>query len=135
VGWWPWRQAAGHLALLGLFALVAAELCLARFRKIPFTCSYLPGKTPVHLVILSAAGLMNLTLVSARHEKEALPEPWSIAALLVFALALAGARWWSAWARSEDDELELDEAPSPVVMELGLHRDGVIPIGEPGQGS
>jgi hypothetical protein len=37
---WPWRQAAGHLAALGLIGMILAELCLQSFRKIPFTCSY-----------------------------------------------------------------------------------------------
>ena len=44
-----WRQAAGHLAVLAILGIVAAEVTLAGFRKVPFTCSYLPGKSNLHL--------------------------------------------------------------------------------------
>src|SRR6185295_20419060 len=34
---WPGRQNAGHLVVLGLFGMILADICLLRFRKIPFT--------------------------------------------------------------------------------------------------
>lgn len=34
-------------------------------------------------------------------------------------------------ARREEQELRFEEEESPVVMELGLHRDGVMPVGPP----
>ena len=37
---WPWRTAAGHLVVLGLWETILAYLCLHGFQKIPFTCSY-----------------------------------------------------------------------------------------------
>jgi hypothetical protein len=111
-----------------------AEICLMRFRKIPFACSYLPGKTPVHMVILCAIALMYLAILSARYEKEALLGSRSIEAMLVlFALAVLGSRLVSVLAGSDDEELDFEEALPPVVMELGLHRDGVMPVGAPDQ--
>jgi hypothetical protein len=61
---WPLRQALGHLVLLGLLAMLLADLCLCGFRKIPFTCSYLPGKSQVHMVFLSGLALMYAVLFS-----------------------------------------------------------------------
>ena len=37
-------MAAEHLALLAALGICIAELGLYGFHKIPFTCSYLPGK-------------------------------------------------------------------------------------------
>src|SRR5205823_3255367 len=45
---WPRQPAAGHLAVLGLLGTIVVELCLVDFHKIPFACSYLPGKANVY---------------------------------------------------------------------------------------
>ena len=47
---WPWATVAGHLLILGLLGSLLADLSLRGFRKIPFTCSYLPGKSKVHML-------------------------------------------------------------------------------------
>jgi len=52
------EPAAGHLAVLGLPGAILAELCLANFHKIPFTCSYLPGRSYAHMAFLSFVGVM-----------------------------------------------------------------------------
>ena len=54
---WPWRAAAGHLLVLGLLGMIVAELCLHGFQKIPFTCSYLPGKSYFHMAVLVICGV------------------------------------------------------------------------------
>ena len=35
---WPWRQAAGHLMVLGLLGILLGGLALRGFWKLPFTC-------------------------------------------------------------------------------------------------
>ena len=35
----------------------------------------------------------------------------------------------AALARLEEDDLQFEETQAPAVLELGLHRDGVMPIG------
>jgi hypothetical protein len=131
---WPWRQAVSHLLLLALLATLLAELSLLGFRKIPFACSYLPGKTPVHMVILSSVSLMYLAIVSARCERDALMESRSIWTMLVlFAVVALGARLLGRLTRSDEDEISFEETVPPTIMELGLHRDGVMPVGTPGQ--
>jgi hypothetical protein len=42
---WPTRPAAGHLLVIGLLGATLVELFLYGTRKIPFACSYLPGKS------------------------------------------------------------------------------------------
>ena len=68
---WPWRTAAQHVVLLGLLSIIAAELSLHGFQKIPFTCSYLPGKSYFHMAALAFAGLMYLTVQGAELERAA----------------------------------------------------------------
>src|SRR5262249_38179405 len=55
---WPSWENAGHLAALALFAVILTDVCLLRFRKIPFTCSWLPGKSRIHMAFLAALGLL-----------------------------------------------------------------------------
>jgi hypothetical protein len=50
VWFWPWMAVAEHLLILGLLGSILADVSLRGFRKIPFTCSYLPGKSKVHMV-------------------------------------------------------------------------------------
>lgn len=47
---WNWREAALH-SLFGLFvSLLLMEVLFFRFQKIPFACSYLPGKERMHVL-------------------------------------------------------------------------------------
>lgn len=72
----PWRQVAAHLAVLAVLGWVFAELSLLGLHKIPFTCSYLPGK--VHVQVLfwcSLVVLVVLSLTSAEIEVPALSSP------------------------------------------------------------
>jgi hypothetical protein len=130
---WPWRAAAGHLAILALVALILAELCLHGFHKIPFTCSYLPGKSQVHLAILGGLSLLWLIILSVVYEREALADPvLFVPALIGCTFAWACARWrTAAHASSEEAEVQFEEVAAPAVQVLGLNRDGSWPIGPP----
>jgi len=126
---WPWRQAAGHLLLLALLGMLGADLCLFSFRKIPFTCSYLPGKSQVHMVFLGAAGLMWFVILSVRFERQMLQEVRSTAAMLSpLAFAAICVRLAGRFARAEEEDLQFEESPPPAVLVLGLQRDGVLPL-------
>jgi hypothetical protein len=127
---WPWQQAAGHVALLGLIGILLTDLCLYGFRKIPFACSYLPGKSQVHMVFLGAVGLLYFIMFSVKFEREMLLQARSTAVMLLpFAVAAFGFRLWTALTGFGEDELQFEEARDPAVLELGLHRDGVMPLG------
>ena len=79
---WPGRQNAAHLVVLGLLGMIVADLCLLRFRKIPFTCSYLPGKSRVHMVFLVALGVLLTGPETAMLERHALRQTGSMAVML-----------------------------------------------------
>ena len=76
-------ERSGHLAVLGLLGMLLGDLALRGFWKLPFTCSYLPGKSQVHMVFLGAVGLMWGVMLGVKWERQALQEPRSMAAMLV----------------------------------------------------
>ena len=127
---WPWQPAVGHLAVLGLLGISLTELCLFGFHKIPFTCSYLPGKSHANMAVLGFLALVLLIVKGAGVERRALGDPASFVKMVVVLAILAGfARWrTSALAKSQQSKLRFDEQPTPAIFALDLHRDGMPPI-------
>jgi hypothetical protein len=125
---WPWRLAAGHLLVLGLWGTILAYLCLHGFQKIPFTCSYLPGKSYVHMVVLCSMGILLLVLKGVEFERRALQEPASYARMLFILCVVAGGARWRMVVLADEAELQFEEAAPAEVFGLGLYRDGVLAI-------
>jgi hypothetical protein len=131
---WPWEPATAHMVILGLLGMALMELCLHGSQKIPFTCSYLPGRSNIHLTFWLCTGLI-MTLISkgAEFERRALGDlaRYSIIlAVLGFIVVLA--RWrTTAAAYSQGAELRFEEEAPPVIMSLGLHQDGALMVEPP----
>lgn len=127
---WPWRTAAGHALVLGLLGIIVGELRLYAFYKIPFTCSYQPGKSHFHMAALAAVAAVFLLEKSAAAELAALRHPGLYAALIALLSATAVVCWWRTrrHARSEVLRLDFDDNPEPLILPLGLHRDGVMSV-------
>ena len=84
------------------------------------------------MIILGSLGLIYFVMLSVKFELEMLQQARSTAALIVpFALATIGLRIAATLVKSDEDDLQFEESLAPVVMELGLHRDGFMPIGAP----
>ena len=122
---WPWRPAAAHMAALALFSLMLADICTFGFRKIPFTCSYLPGKSRVHMVILSALLLLYFSLFAVRFERDVLAT--TSGQLTLIGVLLAGAviarrcavfeaKGDASWVRFEETD-----ANDVLALDLGSH--------------
>lgn len=129
---WPWRAAAAHLVVLALFGMIVTELSLRRFQKIPFTCSYLPGKSYFHMAVLVLIGLAYRLNKGAALERGALDHPARYTVLIaVLVIAVGALRWRTAVrAKSEEAVVRFEDEPEPVILRLGLqHLDGVLPIG------
>jgi hypothetical protein len=127
---WPWRAAAEHLLLLGLLSVIVAELSLHGFQKIPFTCSYLPGKSYFHMVTLAFVGLMFLTVKGAELERTSFDSPVLFAGITAICIAAAGVARWrtSAQAKSEESIVQFEDLERPEIQVLGLYRDGGSPV-------
>jgi len=119
---WPWPRALGHAAFLAVFGLLIIELALTGFAKVPFTCSYLPGKANLKIMFGVYWGL--LIIVSelvTYYEEAALRNPASYAWLMGITLVawlIAALR--GRWARARIPALSFEEQPEPAVVGLGL---------------
>lgn len=123
---WPWRPAAEHLIVLALWGSIVAYACLYGFRKVPFTCSYLPGKSQLHMrigaVTLALPALASfVTLELGQLGKAA--EFWKLAAALA-AVTLIARRLIVAQANDEFAEVLFEEAETPAVLTLSIQKDG-----------
>ena len=127
---WPWRLAAEHLVVLGLWGSILADVCLHGFQKIPFTCSYLPGKSYFHMAFFGGVGLLLLISEGVTYEQDALESPGSYVRMLaVLVVAAICARWRAVTlAKSDEAFVQFEDLPSPAIQRLELNRDGVIPI-------
>jgi hypothetical protein len=127
---WPWRMAAAHLLAFGLMGALVVELCLYRFRKIPFTCSWLPGKANILFASGGFSFLLLLILTKgATFELKALGDPARYAAMIATLFAAAAiARWCAGRPVSMDEPVvQFEEEEAPLLQGLGLFRDGVLP--------
>lgn len=120
---WPWRMAAEHMLLLALIGAILVELCLIRFRKIPFTCSYLPGKGNMQFVFW-AFGLIVLPLVDlvTKLEMKALDSSLGFAAatgvlgLMLLCVKILASKTQTA------PSIRFEENGEPLISALQLDR-------------
>ena len=125
LAFWPPQAAATHLILLGLLGLTIAELCLWGSQKIPFTCSWLPGKSNIHIAFWLCIMLMlEIVLRIAEFERGSLDKAGRCAAMAVILAAIAaGAAWRNS--RSADSAMEtlhFEEVPAWQLTRLDLPR-------------
>jgi len=123
---WTWRYAAGHLLVLTLIGITLTEVCLSGFYKIPFTCSYLPGKSKAHMAFQAFIWLIFVLAWVAPIERRALDDPTQMARLALILSCLAGLAIWRTSASARSDEgtrLHNQAAPCRVnyVIELADH--------------
>ena len=131
---WPARPAAQHMLTLSLAAVLFVHVALYQFRKIPFACSYLPGKSNLHVRLAIYGGLLIVVAgISVQAEYFAMPSPWRFAAFcFVLALAAAGAwRHWSRFAASPYNWIQFEELPQADIEALDLHNPRSAPPSAP----
>jgi len=119
-------MAAGHLIALALFGSILADVSLSGFQKIPFTCSYLPGKSAAGRGLLTAWNTLFVTAMAVGFERRAIASARGYALMIaILCVAAACARWWSVTrAKAPEAALLFEEAETPAIFALDLHRDG-----------
>jgi CubicO group peptidase (beta-lactamase class C family) len=73
---WPWRAATEHMVVLAILGVLVAECTLIGFQKIPFTCSYLPGRSKFHMAGLAGLGQVLLMSQGAEWERDSFDHPF-----------------------------------------------------------
>ena len=120
---WPWRLAAAHLAVLAFVGIVLAEFSFDSVQRIPFTCSYLPGKSNLHVTFWIWIFLIFLGIIAAAvSERKALESPTATAAVLaVLGIAAGSAILGNNWRASPSQaELRYEEIPPDQLISLEL---------------
>jgi hypothetical protein len=116
--------AARGLAALVLSALAAGvilELVLTGWRRVPFTCTWLPGKRPLPFAMMTVLAVIWVVASAAELVTFAVKSGPGNAAIgsMAFALAALALRWRRkrSWAR---DPLEFEDEPFDRMQKLGL---------------
>lgn len=125
----PSRAAVAHLVLLAALGVMLTDFCMGGFRKIPFTCSYQPGKANVQFAIWGALVLLPLALVGAKyewHQMQSVRGQLMVALLpLLPAIAL---RWWTARRLQSAEEMIFDDIEEPPLVSLELAVDSALQV-------
>ena len=118
----PWRPAVEHLAVVAMLGWILCEACLQNFQKLPFTCSYLPGQSKVHMAILGFWPVIAFTGAGVAWEIRALNDPRQFCGMIAILAAVAMAARWNAsrLARSDDARIHFEQEMPPVLQTLGL---------------
>jgi hypothetical protein len=115
----PAADTAKHLLLLALFGMLQIEAWLITFRKIPFACSYLPGKSKFHLVFAGTIQILPLALL-----KLVEVEQWAASKELFYAATVAcltAAIVITRKLASPSDEILYEDFAADEIIELKLH--------------
>jgi hypothetical protein len=131
---WPARPAALHMLVLSLAAILFVHVSLYQFRKIPFACSYLPGKSNMHVRLALYGGTLILVAsFCVQIEYFTMPYPWRFGVFCGF-LSIAAAwavRHWSNFANSPYNWIQFEELPQADVEALDLHNPPATPPSAP----
>lgn len=116
-----WRAPAEAL-LFAMVALLCYESLFAEWEKLPFTCSYLPNKTPAWTLALELLGLLTLLPVVNWILLSCLYRPIAYIVILTVLTAL----WLRIHVERQENwnglRLKYEEAPDPAVQGLNLLR-------------
>ncbi len=125
---WPAWGAAEHVALLAVLGILLVEMSLYRFRKIPFACSYLPGKANLN-VRLGTWGIGFLFVASQGVHVEFWAMQSGLRYAVLIGVLLAAAIWArrraSEFAASPANQLLFEEVPPTDIHALDLRPDAV----------
>jgi hypothetical protein len=117
----PFSQVAAHLAVLLALGFIFADLSLIGFYKVPFTCSYVPGKSNFQFVFWTGLGVFILLLVfMLQIEYPALHSPrHSTYLLLILGAAAAALRIFN-HEQAKSAVLYFEEPTPEFIIKLGL---------------
>lgn len=122
---WPGAKPWRHLAVLALLGAIFVEASMRRFRKVPFACSYLPGKANLK-VKLAVYGILFLFLcdTGVRVEVAALRAPRGFVILIAILLAAALVTWMRTRSLSAapSERLIFEELPNDDLLYLDLDQ-------------
>jgi hypothetical protein len=123
----PWRIAAAHLVALGLLGSMITDLCAYDFHKIPFTCSYQPGRVNIQFAFWGFLVLLPFTRMAANHEWKLLQHANGQALIVIGLGVLAlSARWRTIRSAQRAETMQFEELDDAEILSLELSNDGAL---------
>lgn len=123
LGWFrSWQTAAAHCLMLLLLGSVLVDLSLREFHKLPFTCSYLPGKSNIHLMFwFGVIPLVGAAQYAVGWELRVIrtAADYAVAAAILIAAAVAARAAANLSARIGEPEIQFEEKEDGIIT-LGL---------------
>jgi len=125
---WPWENAVRHLLVLTLWSVIVACSSLRGFRKIPFTCSFQPGKSGIHMRLLGVVAAVLVLGKATAYEQKVLQNDVQFMRVVILLALLAFGAGCLALSNRRDGEaiVEFEDEQDPTLQSLGLYRDGVM---------
>ena len=121
LGFRPWGRVAEHLVVLAVVGWILAELCLIGVEKIPFACSYLPGKTNLQYLFWGLAVVFLAVAISlANEEMRVLGHPVGYGVMLGILVAVGAGLWGVNRHRARSAVLYYEELEPEVITTLGI---------------
>jgi cobalamin biosynthesis protein CobD/CbiB len=115
------------MAIMVVTGILMVEISLHRFRKIPFACSYLPGKAKIHTKLGTVGiGFLLAASLGVQIEFWAMHKNTRFAVLFAILLVSAVLAWrrTAEFARSPANLLQFEDLPPAEVTALDLRSDG-----------
>jgi hypothetical protein len=133
---WGWKAAAMHTLFCAVLSLLLLEVSLLNFHKLPFTCSYQPGKLNLTLTALFfCVAFTTYAYTMASIERALLA--WPAAFLVVCAAGLAGVVVLARWRAKllARGRIIFDDEPDVVVRTLDIGSASVLRRPDPSASS
>jgi hypothetical protein len=107
-----------HLVLIAGMGVLMVELVLIGFRKIPFACSYLPGKSKIHVMMTGSLFFVPVVLTNwVDWQQQVVAKAW------LFGVAVAGLASAIVAIRvlfPPEEVIQFEEFPSDEILTLDL---------------
>ena len=117
----PWSAVVEHLIALALIGSSLVDLSLLKVSKIPFACSYLPGKSNIqYLFWVFAVGFLPVAMEIANWEARSFASARRTAAMLTILSTVALGSWLANRHRARSAVLYFEESEPEVITTLGL---------------
>jgi hypothetical protein len=124
---WPARPALEHMAVLVMTGFLLVDRALYQFRKIPFACSYLPGKANLKMKLgIYGVAFLFFADVGVQIEFWAMRKParFLVLSAIFLATAVLANRHTAEFAAAPDNRIQFEDLPPAEVFALDLRHDG-----------
>jgi hypothetical protein len=117
----PWHLVGEHLLILALAGSLMTDAAMIGVSKIPFACSYLPGKSNVQYIFWAfVIVFVPLAMMFSRYELSLLDHPKGYALLVTVLLVAALLLWFFNRHQARSVALNYEESEPDVVTTIGI---------------